>query len=601
MNSSTRNSVRWLVACVVVIFVSALMAYGIRRDFGSVDVQYVKFHDPSGVTLAARVYRPVGATLGTKMPGVLNLHGYQNDKDVNDPFSIELSRRGFVVLALDMIGHGDSGGGYDRPLYLKDPSYTVGANAGYQYLKGLPFVDAANLGVMGHSLGAIQSLRVAVLNPDHKALDFVAGVPGNPALHNVLLTQARFDEFPIFRENGPRVEPLGSHPNRMKAFSRTEPVAWDTTYGNVADGSARRAALIQMDHHLLPLTNKAVAEAVDWMRLTLKGGKQDGLWIEPTSQIFMWKEVFGLIALLTTFFSLIPLTNLLIGTGYFAPVAQPLSTKYSATTRNWWVFATINAIVGGILYPPLTSITALGDKVQPVVPFLKLSVGNGLFLWFGVNAILCGVLFWLWYRSNGKKGGLNLNDMGATLSGSALCRTLLLGVLLFAWMYVLEGLSQWALNEEFRFAWPYMRQFSEPRRLVLFLIYLVPALAFFLINGGLFMFGQIRQSAGSSPASTQWTWWLKNLYAGLAGLAVVWAIQYVPWFFFGMGPGFEELGLPQYTALWPLMLIVYIPEFAILLFMLTWFYRRTGRIYLGALMIASVAIWFLAAGSVIGK
>ncbi len=42
------------------------------------------------------------------------------------------------------------------------------------------------------------------------------------------------------------------------------------------------------------------------------------------------------------------------------------------------------------------------------------------------------------------------------------------------------------------------------------------------------------------------------------------------------------------------------PEmYNVLLFFLTRFYRRTGRIYLGAFMIASMAIWFTAAGSVI--
>ncbi len=48
------------------------------------------------------------------------------------------------------------------------------------------------------------------------------------------------------------------------------------------------------------------------------------------------------------------------------------------------------------------------------------------------------------------------------------------------------------------------------------------------------------------------------------------------------------------------MLWVYIPEFIVLLFMLTRFSRRTGRTYLGALMISMIAVWFLAAGSVIG-
>lgn len=49
------------------------------------------------------------------------------------------------------------------------------------------------------------------------------------------------------------------------------------------------------------------------------------------------------------------------------------------------------------------------------------------------------------------------------------------------------------------------------------------------------------------------------------------------------------------------MLLVFLPAFAVLLLLLTWFFRRTGRIYLGALVISSLAIWFTAAGSVIGR
>ena len=144
-----------------------------------------------------------------------------------------------------------------------------------------------------------------------------------------------------------------------------------------------------------------------------------------------------------------------------------------------------------------------------------------------------------------------------------------------------------------------MRQFSDPQRFGLFLIYLIPALAFFLLNGGIFFFGQARQKEYGSPAKTQWMWWIKNLFAGLFGLFLIWAIQYLPWMLFSTGAGFPQTVNASW-AIWPLMLWVYIPEFVVLLFMLTWFYRRTGRIYLGALMISSLAMWFLAAGTVVG-
>jgi hypothetical protein len=49
----------------------------------------------------------------------------------------------------------------------------------------------------------------------------------------------------------------------------------------------------------------------------------------------------------------------------------------------------------------------------------------------------------------------------------------------------------------------------------------------------------------------------------------------------------------------PLLLFVYTPEFIMLFFFLTWFYRRTGRVYLGALVIAILATWFMTAGTAI--
>ena len=44
--------------------------------------------------------------------------------------------------------------------------------------------------------------------------------------------------------------------------------------------------------------------------------------------------------------------------------------------------------------------------------------------------------------------------------------------------------------------------------------------------------------------------------------------------------------------------ILIIAAVIILFWFQTWFFRRTGKIYLGALMIASLAVWFLTAGSI---
>ena len=334
-------------------------------------------------------------------------------------------------------------------------------------------------------------------------------------------------------------------------------------------------------------------------------GEQDSHWIDPSSQIYLWKELFGLFALLGTIISLIPLTNLLLATTFFKPVEQPMPDRYAPSKGQWWFFATVNALIGGVLW---LFFAYKGGDVLGKLPFMKMLMGNGTAYWFLLNAVVASILIFIWYRTSAKKVGVKTYDLGFSFdkektkfNWTILGKTVLLGVILFAWMYILVALSQWSLAEEFRFGWPFMRQFHSIQRVGYFLIYLIPALLFFLINGGVFLFGQARQTESSTPTKTLWVWWLKVLYAGLMGLFLVWGLQYLPWAIAGTGPIWPltaTVGAP--FAIWILMLWVYIPTFIVLLFMLTWFFRRTGRIYLGAIVISILVIWFLTAGSVIG-
>lgn len=601
MFTSVRKSVYWIIISLIIITFAAGMARLIETDFGKVEVGNIFISDEAGNTISARLYRPVSVTVENKAPAVINIHGYQNDKLVDDSMAIELSRRGFVVISPDILGHGDSSPFFNIGDVLTGKS-TAGMEAVYLYTKSLPYVDSANIGVMGHSLGAILTNILGMINPEINALNPQCGQAGAPNMRNLLLTQARYDEFSIFREGLLTVDSLPTNKTRMEAFGMTTPVEWDTLYGNFADGTARKVALVNMEHHFLPLTHKAVYEAVTWMEQALMGGVKG---LDANNQVFWWKEIFGLITLLAALFLLLPLTNLLLATKFFAPVAQPMPKNYVASKGNWWLFATINFLIGGITYPIFTQWSALNDKYEAIFPWLKLQVGNGVFVWLLVNAVICAVLFAIWYNSAKKKQNITMEDMGVALDQNKkldwgiIGKTALMGAIMFLVIYILEGFFQLMMGQEFRFVWPYMRQFANAERVGLFLLYMIPAVAFFLINGGLFLFGQIRQKEASTPAKTQWLWWIKVCYAFLTGLLVVWLIQYLPWYLFNAGPGFEVLGLPQFSALWPLMLQVYIPEFMILLWLHTWFYRRTGRIYLGALMVSAMMIWFLAAGSIV--
>ncbi len=606
MEKEIRNNVIFLVVLIIIITLSAVMSDQVERDFGKIDVSTVNITTAQDDVVAAKLFRPQIATPDNPVPAIVNMHGYQNDKGVQDSFSIELAKRGFVVIAPDALGHGDSEGNLNVMRWFMDPFYVMGNEDGLSYLIQLPFVQSDKIGVMGHSMGGMNAAKLPGLFPGNVvAVVLQASIPGRVRQPNLLMLQARYDELAIFRENELRTEKLTSNEERLAVLGFEDPIEWDITYGSFVDGTARRMALIHIDHHLMPLASKSVAESVMWMNEALRDGDGGPMWSDPTSQTFMVKEIFGLMTLIGTLVSLLPITNLLLQSKFFAPVAQPLPQRYHVKKRKWWLYASVNMLVIGVLYPLTTQFGGIGNRITELFPFLKMEMANGITAFYLASAVLGIILFSVWFLCQ-KKAGMTLYDMGVTfdeeqnkINWVIIGRTVLLGLILFMWMYLLVSLSQSVLGQEFRFAFPYMRRFGQPRRVGYFFIYLIPALLFWLINGGIFLFGLIRQKQLKSPWRTHWIWWLKNAYAMVTGLFLLCCFQYLPWIFGGPGPGLELAGLAQFSDMTPMILFGYIPLFIVMIWFLTWFFRKTGKIYLGSLLVASITIWFLTAGSII--
>lgn len=186
------------IAALIFILLSAVSAYlasAIERDFGNIDVSNIVFMTEEMKPMSAKLYRPISATPDSPKPGVLALHGYQSDKEATNTFgALELAKRGFVVLAIDHFGHG-----FSTSLPASNSNMS-GANNGYQYLKQLDFVDKDKLGIFGHSTGALNAIRVAKLNPDHKAINGLSSNGGEAGLNNYLLTQGLYEEIGGYRE-----------------------------------------------------------------------------------------------------------------------------------------------------------------------------------------------------------------------------------------------------------------------------------------------------------------------------------------------------------------------------------------------------------------
>ena len=163
---------RWLLLAAALI----LGGFGLAvwtQTRGGVSLTDVRFRAADGAMLSGLLYRPPNATPTHRAPGVLAVHGYINTRETQSPFAIELARRGYVVLALDRRGHGYSGGEATKDGF--------GGPEGLAYLRALPFVDGANIGLEGHSMDGWTVLAAAAAHPDwYRAMVLEGSATGAP-------------------------------------------------------------------------------------------------------------------------------------------------------------------------------------------------------------------------------------------------------------------------------------------------------------------------------------------------------------------------------------------------------------------------------------
>ncbi|MGO4274485.1 alpha/beta hydrolase family protein, partial [Paenibacillus sp. TAF58] len=148
-----------IMLSLLLILISCIVGSSVQTDGGSVKITDVRFVGDNGNMLSALLYKPAKLDPKKPLPAVLTMHGYINSREVQDAFNIEFARRGYVVLSMDMEGHGYS---EQSPL---DPTQR-GSLAALSYLRNLAFVDKTKIALEGHSMGGWSLLAAAGAKPE---------------------------------------------------------------------------------------------------------------------------------------------------------------------------------------------------------------------------------------------------------------------------------------------------------------------------------------------------------------------------------------------------------------------------------------------------
>ncbi len=665
----------WIVLAVTLalIFGTMAAANAVQTAGGSIRVTEGVIEASAVGSIAYKLYTPVTATAANKAPGVLLLHGYQNDHETCAAYAIELARRGAVVLAIDEYGHGSTEPGmrergwtnhkvsvnygtdseeagtfkvisgplrYRLLMNFSNLSFfnehyskgtdgsavvdsSMGGIAAYAVLATMENVDPTRLAVSGHSMGTWASWSVSAayagvtneagqdITPKATVLQCgelftddiydLSPVFGKPIyFNNVLLLQAKWDEFNYFRDYEDTVsDALLSSPLRLSFLGTAGKAAWNTTYGSFADGSARRMELLFTNHRLTTHHAGGLAVALEWFDRAIALPAE----VPFTDQTAMIKERLVLLATLLAIFSMMPLAELLLRTPFFREVAQPLPPKAGIRPKKAWVrAAVVTVLIAGFTYPFMTQ---LGQGLLPLpeTTLFRMTIGNGFVSWYGLLIIVM-VLFTVFGRRKAKKAGtpqtwqeigLGSADAPEKFSWKLLGKGTLLALCMAGFMYVQVVLCEWLFKLDFRFIWPFFRSFSWAR-LGQFCVYILFFAAFYVLNNSK-IFASLRSAGSYEPGAKGFLkcWWRYALVM-VGGTLLVILIEYIP-FFAGLGPGADLLFGSTFGGPFMSLLIVFAPQVLVFSLIGTHLYRRTGNVFTGAMTIAFLACWIVTGGS----
>jgi len=412
LNKSLAKSVALFFICLAILVGAMMLASAVQKDFGNVHVSNVTYRNFNGIPVRAKLLQPGSDSGQQTFPGVVYIHGYQNNRETGDAYCIELARRGFVVLNIDAIGRGNSG----IPKTPTDPDFdnSYGGLSALNYLQTLPNVDPQALGMMGHSLGAEMAYQVAMQNPSVKALvitGFAYTTAANEKLpRNMLMIIGRWDEFRDRMTHTRDIEKEWMKTEETRNVITHPDPQIGVTYGDFKNGTARRVVVPGTIHIQESHSRLAVAESLMWMKQALSPPQE--LWIDPDDQIWPVKEWATLLAMLAGFWSLIPLGSLLIRMPFFSDIQTAPSPGYACRKNRCWRYAVVNGLLMWLYLPLIFVLFGIHIYVVHIDKAFPMMMVNAIVWWFVWINVIGFLLFRRWFKKNKTVENLSLADLG---------------------------------------------------------------------------------------------------------------------------------------------------------------------------------------------
>lgn len=592
--SHMKNS-RLLIVGLLLALLGSFTASRIQSGSGAIDVVDIVIAGKNGARLSALMFIPEGVSTSTPAPAVVIAHGYVNQKEVMSNFSLEFARRGYVVLAPDLSGHGGS------QVIPDDGSRGVGDML--RYVHALPFVHPDHVGLVGHSMGGWSVVTAALENRElvrtvvvvgssqggHEA-GFMLGAPSvsEDAGFNFGVEFGKYDEFVAINyfDQKKAVDFVDSQWLKSP-FNTEERVVLGKAYGDFARGTGRIATQSAETHAGVHQSSSAIANVLGMFQRSSPAPLQK----DPMDQVWQIKEAASLVAYVGLILFMLGLLIKLLAMAPLSAVAQAAIPRAPQSPLVYAACAVLIVAAAALLLVPLQmwAMHALG--VSETFPLL---FANTSIVYFGAIQLGFLGLFCIWHLLIGRRRGetlltygLSTNPAVMEFNGRYLAKALSVALLTVAGGYTLLAWIYGFWHVDVRW-WMLLIRPLEAHRFSAALAYVIPFVAIFFINN-LLAFGWLRLKDFGSDLRNNLIWTLALFVVNSLGVALIIAVQMGSLYTTGQ-PYIAEVG---YDTLMVILGNGFLPLFAVTSVFSTYCYRRTGNIYTGAMLCGLLTTWMV--------
>lgn len=466
--------VKMMFLALVLCLIGGIGANAIKTVGYSVEVTAVSHQTPSGTFQSGQLFVPPNATTDEPAPAVVVAHGGSLTSEYPQQHYIELARRGYVVYSIDMYGHGRSETVGFETMYN-------GVFDGVQYLATLPYVDATQIGVTGNSNGAFAvDLAVMIDNalpePSIAAALYVVNDPTLAEGHTfgAFHQESNTDYLNLFgsRDAGIITADYDVTFNRVMREDGTvsaprdfvqQPVAQSflrfgndpagleernghTLYSEKVDGEeAVRVIYDQpMIHPWTIISSQVTADSLEFFEAAMPAPNP----LPVGDQIWQWRAVFSVVGLVGLLMFLVSFVLVMVRTPFFAPLQATTPVRIrDVDTRGkaWlWVGMSVAAIFGAVSF---VIVYWAAGFMKP--DFLQQSATYSLGMWAALSGLVTLLILVLNYRRYSRKRGLDLRAEGVILPRGTALKSLLLGALAPAAMYLVVFAVEYFFRTDF--------------------------------------------------------------------------------------------------------------------------------------------------------